>query len=177
LSTIAFEQANATKLPFADGAFDLVLSQQMLQFVPDRLAALREIRRVLAPRGRLIASVWRPRNEQTMYEELGRIAERHLGPAKDPRFSLDGPTLRASLLEAGFTGIRIELATLTDRFTEFPVRQSALATADVSGLSDAERESKLDAVEADSKEVIARLTSDGAFGAPSFADVVIAQTA
>src|SRR3954447_24287673 len=31
-----FREGNAMALPFADHSFDLVLSQQMLQFVPDR---------------------------------------------------------------------------------------------------------------------------------------------
>ena len=38
--------ASATVLPFADQAFDVVVSQQMLQFVPQPAAALREMRRV-----------------------------------------------------------------------------------------------------------------------------------
>ena len=80
-------------LPFADGSFDLVLCQEMLQFVPDRLAALREVRRVLTPGGRFLASTWRPRSEQPFHDALGRVAERHLGQSNDARFSLDGPAL------------------------------------------------------------------------------------
>ena len=44
-------EGNAMALPFADGSFDLVLCQEMLQFVADRMAALREVRRVLSPGG------------------------------------------------------------------------------------------------------------------------------
>src|SRR5688500_13037723 len=40
---IDWREANAMALPFEDRSIDLVLSQQMLQFVPDRAAALREI--------------------------------------------------------------------------------------------------------------------------------------
>jgi ubiquinone/menaquinone biosynthesis C-methylase UbiE len=46
----------ADALPFPDGAFDLVLCQLGLQFFPDRLGALREMRRVLAPSGRTLVS-------------------------------------------------------------------------------------------------------------------------
>jgi SAM-dependent methyltransferase len=42
-----------------DGAFDVVTCQQGLQFFPDRAAAVREIRRVLKPPGRVVAAVWR----------------------------------------------------------------------------------------------------------------------
>jgi SAM-dependent methyltransferase len=51
-------QADATALPFADGAFDLVFANHMLYHVPDadRPRAIAEIRRVLAPRGALLAA-------------------------------------------------------------------------------------------------------------------------
>src|SRR5262245_8220944 len=46
---IEWREADAAKLPFSDGAFDRVLCQEVLQFVSDRRAAARELRRVLAP--------------------------------------------------------------------------------------------------------------------------------
>lgn len=44
-------------LPFPDGAFDAIHARVALHFVPDVPAALRELRRVLRPGGRLLASV------------------------------------------------------------------------------------------------------------------------
>jgi SAM-dependent methyltransferase len=46
--------AGAEALPFGDGAFDCVVSTLVLCTVPDLPAALAEIRRVLAPGGRLL---------------------------------------------------------------------------------------------------------------------------
>jgi ubiquinone/menaquinone biosynthesis C-methylase UbiE len=46
-----------TRLPGT--SFDVVLCQQGFQFFPDRQVALREIRRVLVPGGRIAVSVWR----------------------------------------------------------------------------------------------------------------------
>ncbi len=57
-AAIEWHEASAESLPLADGSFDVVLSSLGLQFVPDKASALREMRRVLAPGGRLaIATV------------------------------------------------------------------------------------------------------------------------
>lgn len=50
--------ASALSMPFAATEFDLSLCLQGLQFFPDRVAGLAEIRRVLKPSGRLAASIW-----------------------------------------------------------------------------------------------------------------------
>ena len=55
---VEWRQGDATKLPFPDAEFGAVLCQQGLQYVPDRAAALREMKRVLASGGRLGLSVF-----------------------------------------------------------------------------------------------------------------------
>lgn len=45
---------DAERLPFADGSFDTVVSTWTLCSIPDPVAALREIRRVLRPDGRFL---------------------------------------------------------------------------------------------------------------------------
>jgi ubiquinone/menaquinone biosynthesis C-methylase UbiE len=55
--SIQWHEASAEAMPLPDAGFDVVLCQMGLQFVPDRGAALREMRRVLAPAGRLILNV------------------------------------------------------------------------------------------------------------------------
>lgn len=52
---IAWIQADALRLPFADGTFDAVTSAFVLRNLVDLPAALREMVRVLAPGGRLVA--------------------------------------------------------------------------------------------------------------------------
>lgn len=59
--------ADAARLPFAPRSFDLVVSCETLEHLPDPGAALGEIRRVLVPGGALLASVpreplWRALN-------------------------------------------------------------------------------------------------------------------
>jgi ubiquinone/menaquinone biosynthesis C-methylase UbiE len=172
-----FREGSAMALPFADGSFELVLCQEMLQFVPDRPAALREVRRVLSPGGRFLTSTWRPRSEQPLHDALGRIAERHLGKSNDARWCLDGAALAAALTEAGFTDTRVEVVSLTERFREFPTRLSALAANfDLSALSEEEKERRLSAIEEESREVFSRFALDEGFGAPSVANVATAMS-
>src|ERR1043165_7520812 len=121
---ITWIEGNALALPVADRSFELVLAQQVLQFTPDRAAAVREIRRVLAPGGRVLAATWRPRTKQPLFDALGKIAEKHLGPDNDKRMSLDGDALRALFEAAGFTDIKLEEVSLQERFdaATFPIQ-------------------------------------------------------
>lgn len=50
-------RANGLQLPYADGAFDLVLMQDVLEHIPDDEATLAGLRRVLAPDGLLFICV------------------------------------------------------------------------------------------------------------------------
>jgi ubiquinone/menaquinone biosynthesis C-methylase UbiE len=51
---IRFVEADCRRLPFADGSFDFVYARFLFQHLRDPEAALREIRRVLAPGGRIL---------------------------------------------------------------------------------------------------------------------------
>lgn len=55
---VRFEVADALKLPAADASVDVVASALVLNFLPDRPAALGEMRRVLKPGGILSFYVW-----------------------------------------------------------------------------------------------------------------------
>jgi SAM-dependent methyltransferase len=55
---IEWFERSALDLRLPDASFDVVLCQQGLQFFPDKLVALREMRRVLVHHGRLALSVW-----------------------------------------------------------------------------------------------------------------------
>jgi len=55
---IVYLQSPAVPLRVVSQRFDLVICQQSLQFFPDRLAALREMKRALRPGGQLAIAVW-----------------------------------------------------------------------------------------------------------------------
>jgi ubiquinone/menaquinone biosynthesis C-methylase UbiE len=54
LGNLVATEGDATDLPFADGSVDAVILTAVLGEIPDRAAALAEIRRVLKPGGRLV---------------------------------------------------------------------------------------------------------------------------
>ena len=55
VSTVEFRQADVEALPFPDAMFNVALSNGVLNLIPDKPAALREVFRVLKPGGRLQA--------------------------------------------------------------------------------------------------------------------------
>jgi ubiquinone/menaquinone biosynthesis C-methylase UbiE len=54
IGTVVPAQGDARRLPYADATFDAAYLVAVLGEIPDQDAALRELRRVLKPRGRLI---------------------------------------------------------------------------------------------------------------------------
>jgi SAM-dependent methyltransferase len=51
-----FQEGSAEELPFDDASFDLVISNGVLNLVPDKKSAFREIARVLHPEGTFVAA-------------------------------------------------------------------------------------------------------------------------
>lgn len=62
VSGIEWIECDAASMPLPDGAFDVVLCQQGLQFMPDKPGAMAEMARVLKPGGTLALSVWKTRS-------------------------------------------------------------------------------------------------------------------
>ncbi len=57
---LSYQVADATKLPFEDDSFDVVVSTQVAEYVPDIEAFCSEVYRVLKPNGRalILATDW-----------------------------------------------------------------------------------------------------------------------
>ena len=107
-TAIEWHEASADALPLGDATFDVCLCQMGLQFFPDRLAALREMRRVLSPGGR--AAVNAPGPIPPLLAVLEQALGRHLGPEAAgfvaTVFSLHEPEELRELMEsAGFTDV------------------------------------------------------------------------
>lgn len=113
---VDFAQANAERLPFRDGSFDLVTMAFGLRNVTDKQQALNSIYRVLRPGGRLLvlefsrpAAALRPAYDFYSFSilpKLGRLVAndeasyRYL--AESIRMHPDQQTLRDMMQQAGF---------------------------------------------------------------------------
>lgn len=53
---IYFKKASGDNLPFEDNSFDVVISNGAINLIPDKEAALSEIKRVLKPAGRIMVA-------------------------------------------------------------------------------------------------------------------------
>lgn len=76
--SIEWHEASAEAIPLPDASFDAVLCQMGLQFMPDKHAALREMRRVLVRGGRLIINL--PGPTPRLFTIMGEALARHIGP-------------------------------------------------------------------------------------------------
>jgi ubiquinone/menaquinone biosynthesis C-methylase UbiE len=74
--SIEWYESSAEDMPLPDEAFDVVLCQLSLQFMADKLAALREMQRVLVSGGRLILNVPGPTGK--IFAVLAEAMERHI---------------------------------------------------------------------------------------------------
>lgn len=75
--SIEWHEASAEAMPLPDASFDVVLCQMGLQFMPDKHAALSEMRRVLVRDGRLILNV--PGPTPRLFTIMGEALARHIG--------------------------------------------------------------------------------------------------
>jgi len=100
---------DVTDMPFADGSFTVAICQQGLQFFPNEEAAMKEIRRVLLPGGRVILTVWA--EPPRFFVALAEAISRHVSPQDAARslapFTYTGlDTIPAQLRSCGFAEVQ-----------------------------------------------------------------------
>lgn len=114
-AAIEWVESPAAPLPMGDASADHVTCQQGLQFFPDKVGALREMRRVLKPGGRAAIAVW-TRVEDQVFAYVQRavstvvsaeVGAKYLGP-----FSLAGDAAADHARTAGFEKVELERVTL-----------------------------------------------------------------
>ncbi len=111
----------AESLPFESGSFERVVSQFGLMFFEDRTAAMREMRRVLSPSGRMVVAVWDRLENTPGYLAMVGLLQRLFGDAvaealRAPFCLGEQDVLRSLLDDAGLAGAQIETRVGSARF-------------------------------------------------------------
>jgi len=158
---IDWREGNASALPLHEGEqFDIVACLQGLQFFPDKPAAAAQMRRALAKGGRLAVAAWCSDEQIPYFLELRRVAERHLGPISDQRYSFgDGALLESLLREAGFNEVKSKVLSRIIRFEDGApfLRLNTMALIGMSAvgkaMDDLERKCVIEAIVSDSLPV------------------------
>jgi SAM-dependent methyltransferase len=107
---IDWRRGAAEAMPFPEASFDVVVSQFGLMFFADRALALREMLRVLAPKGRLVVAVWDDLDSMPAFAGevvlLDRLAGRAAAdPLRAPFVLGDREKLTAMFRDAGAVSI------------------------------------------------------------------------
>jgi ubiquinone/menaquinone biosynthesis C-methylase UbiE len=179
--TIDWREGNAVALPVLDGELFTVLTcHQGFQFMPDKPAALREMRRVLAPGGRIAIATWRSLEDHPEVRALNAVAERHVGPIVDSRYSFgDASGLGTLLAAADFSGVNVQTVAHGVQFTDGALyaRLNAMAVIGMSergrGLSESERSDLAGQIAQESGDIIAKGTANGTFLLPTMTNIAV----
>ncbi len=133
-SSIEWRQGEAEALPFDEASFDAVVSQFGLMFFRDREKAIREMTRVLRPRGRLAVAVWDRIENTPGYAAAASLLQRLFGATvaeslRSPYVLGDTRLLKNLFGDAGLSAVGVETH---DGVVEFPSIEAWMHT-DIKG--------------------------------------------
>ena len=176
---VDWQEGVAENLPFADESFDVVVSQFGLMFFTDRTTALAEMRRVLAPGGRLAVAVWDALDNSPAYSLEVELLERRAGSAaadalRAPFVLGDVTELKALFATAGLAGARVVTETGAARFPSIRVQVEADLRGWLPAMGVQLTEDVIETVLRDAEEVLAPfLRPDGEVVFASPAHIVL----
>jgi SAM-dependent methyltransferase len=99
-----FRVGDLETLPYADGTFDASIAADVLPYVADPAAALRELRRVCTPVGRIVLAIWGAPDECEQRTIVAAVREVLPRPLDAELFALSAPgVLEALVALAGLT--------------------------------------------------------------------------
>jgi SAM-dependent methyltransferase len=186
-AAIRWLQGDALALPIASGSVDVTLCQHALTFFPDRIAAVREMNRVLAPGGRALTMVLQRLDLHPVFEALMESVARHLGvPLARVAipFALPDAGALGSLFEGGgFAEVEVRRVSATmrfldpNRFVPMAVVSSAAAVPAFAALDGELKSALMDGIANDCRDVVAAHAVDGNVVFDMFAHVAIARAA
>ena len=117
---VDWQEGKAEALPYEDRQFDAVVSQFGLMYFEDRIAALREMRRVLRSGGTMVVAVWDALKNLPGFAALDALFDRQLGEAaaaslRAPFVLGDRAKLAATFAAARIPDAKVEIRRGTAR--------------------------------------------------------------
>jgi len=129
-AAVDWHEGDIMALPFDDAIFQKVVGNQVLQFLPDRAAALAEIRRVMTRDGRAVFGVYCRLDLCPAHCAVASALEMHdVDPAGIQRpYAFGDPVILGDVLaDAGFRDISVMRRTMEARFASPKAFVEALA--------------------------------------------------
>jgi len=161
---IEWVESDAAAIPFPDASFDLAVCQHGVQFFPDPLVCVTEVKRVLKPGARFAFTVWADSTEHPLLASMFRSISQRLGvpieaAAKPFMF---GPLadLTALLSNAGYRDIQEESRSFeatfpsSDRWAQLTVMGAAAALPAFRDIPAADRDALIPGVVSDVGDMI-----------------------
>lgn len=164
---IEWHEGRAESLPFAEESFDRVISQFALMFFDDQAAALREMRRVLRPGGRMAVAVCDAVERSPGYGAFADLLQRLFGQAVADAFRApfalgDPRRLRGLCDEASLRSAKVESCDGSVRFASIDAMVSTERACvwTLGGLLD---DAQFEQLKSDAQQALAPfIESDGA---------------
>lgn len=177
-----FRVADVEQLPFADASFDAAIANFGLHHFENLERALREIRRVLRPRGRLAYTKWVSQRDNPPYRAILDAVVQHgtmavaMPAGQDASLGIDD--LNRMVREAGFAHDTAEM-TPTEKIWRLPAGTDlidvfASATARMATLLRGQTPQAMSQIRAQVSETVQRYMRDGTIEIPVRAYVVSA---
>ncbi len=163
---IDWQQADAAAMPLPNAAFDVVVCQAALMFMPDPAVALAEMRRVVAPGGRLGLSVFRDGRFNPLYATFADLLERHAGAdagamMRSPFAAWGVADLRAMLADAGLRDVQVRIVCGGERYpSAAEMLRREVASSPLAGPLGALDTAVRDALVRDLEDALAEHTDD-----------------
>ena len=130
---ITYLEGSALDLPLADGSVDYATCHHGFQFFPDRVAAIRELHRVLAPGGHVAIACWTGLEETPVFRAIRDSLRLHVseeaGQMMESPFSVPATELAGLLQTANFDATRVECVEMIATFPAVPDFGAAVIAA------------------------------------------------
>jgi SAM-dependent methyltransferase len=131
---LAFEQGDAQKLPHANDSFDRSMAMLVIQFVPDKLKAIAEMKRVTKPGGAIGTALWDAAAGMSPNQSLWDAATALDLPANIPSArqsaSSSAAGLTKLLADAGLENVAVTDILIERRFSSLDEYWIPLATGE-----------------------------------------------